>query len=277
MFKSTFAFLAYSNIYIAIAAACQTALYLNLHQIDLNKELIAFTFFATIIVYLFAVGYPNKNNINDPNKRIAFLSRYYKAIHFLMLTSIIACIILINYLDHKLEIILIAAFALLYNVRFKHINFYGFRSMPLLKIISIAFVWVMVCNVYPLLIFDIKFDSVELSRMVLKFFWIIALTIPFDIRDVYEDEQQNLLTIPSLIGSKNSYSLCYFMFLAISIGHFLILGQTLESVIVLISSLIAILIVNNSKNKKSDLNYLIKLDGLLILQFLLFYFINILI
>jgi 4-hydroxybenzoate polyprenyltransferase len=276
MLKSAFSFLAYSNIFIAIAAVCQTALYLNIHQAELNKELLAFTFFSTIIVYLFAVGYPSKQNLNDNNNRIAWQSRNTRVVHLLMLTSIIACIILINYLDHKIEIISIAVFALLYNVRFKSIKFYGFRSMPLIKIISIALVWVMVCNVYPLMIAEIEINALEISRIVLKFFWIIALTIPFDIRDIYEDEQQKLITIPSLIGNSNAYRLSYIMFITISIGHFLILGFTSESIMVLISSLIAILIIYKIKNKKSDLDYLIKLDGLLILQLLIFYFINIL-
>lgn len=274
MLKSAFSFLAYSNIFIAIAAACQTALYLNIHSIDLNKELIAFTFFSTIIVYLFAVGYPNKNNINDQNKRIAWLSKYSTAVHLLMSVSVFACIILINYLDHQIEIISIAVFALLYNAKFKDFN--GFRSMPLLKIISIAFVWIAVCNIYPLLIYNINVDSIEISRIVLKFFWIIALTIPFDIRDVYEDKQQKLLTVPSLIGIDNSYRLTYFIFAMVSTLHFLILGITTESFVVLSCSLIAILITHFSKARKSDLDYLIKLDGLLILQFILFYFVNIL-
>ncbi len=276
MLKSAFAFLAYSNIYIAIAAACQTALYLKIHKIDLNKELLLFTFFATIVVYLFAVGYPNKKNINDQNNRIAWMSKNSNLVHSIMLVSIIACIILINFLDHKIEILLVAAFALLYNIRIKGLNFYGIRSIPLIKIISIAFVWVMVCNIYPAVIYKIEIDSSESIRVCLKFLWMIALTIPFDIRDIYVDQKQKLITVPSLIGEVNAYRLSYFLFIAISVGHFLIFGSTTESIIVLTSSLIAILLIQYSKSRKRDLDYLIKLDGLLILQFILFYFINIL-
>lgn len=276
MLKSAFAFLAYSNIYIAIAAACQTALYLKIHDLDLNKELLFFTFFSTIIVYLFAVGYPNKKNINDQNNRIAWISKNSNLVHSIMLVSIIACIILINYLDHKIEILILAAFALLYNIRIKGINFYGIRSIPLIKIVSIAFVWVMVCNIYPAMIYKIEINSSEYIRIFFKFLWIVALTIPFDIRDIYVDQEQKLITVPSLIGEVNAYRLSYFMFIAICMGHFFIFGSTTESMIVLTSSLIAILLIHYSKSRKRDLDYLIKLDGLLILQFLIFYFINIL-
>ena len=110
MLKSAFAFLAYSNIYIAIAAVSQTALYLIIHDLNLNIELLLFTFFSTIIVYLFAVGYPNKNNLNDQNNRIVWLSRNSILVHIIMMTSVIACIILINYLEHKVEILLVAVF-----------------------------------------------------------------------------------------------------------------------------------------------------------------------
>lgn len=276
MLKSAFAFLAYSNIYIAIAAACQTALYLKIHDLDLNKELLLFTFFSTIIVYLFAVGYPNKKNINDQNNRIAWISKNSNLVHSIMLVSTIACIILINYLDYKIEILILAAFALLYNIRIKGINFYGIRSIPLIKIVSIAFVWVMVCNIYPAMIYKIEINSSEYIRIFFKFLWMIALTIPFDIRDIYVDQEQKLITVPSLMGEVNAYRLSYLMFIAISVGHFFIFGSTTESMIVLTSSLIAILLIHYSKSRKRDLDYLIKLDGLLILQFLIFYFINIL-
>ncbi len=123
MLRSALAFLAYSNIYIALAAACQTALYLIIHDINLNIELLLFTFFSTIIVYLFAVGYPNKKNANNQNNRIAWLSRNSILVHVIMLTSVIACIILINYLEHKVAIILVAAFTLLYNIRIKPVKF----------------------------------------------------------------------------------------------------------------------------------------------------------
>ncbi len=276
MLKSAYAFLAYSNIYIAIAAASQTALYLIIHDIKLNIELLLFTFFSTIIVYLFAVGYPNKKHSNDQNNRIAWLSNNSKLVHIIMLTSVISCTILINYLDHKIEILLVAAFALLYNIRIKAVKFYGIRSLPFLKILSIALVWIMVCNVYPAIIYHLELSSDELIRIALKFLWIIALTIPFDIRDIYIDQQQNLITIPSILGEANAYSLSYFMFILISLGHFVIFGRTTESIVVLMSSLIAILVIHTSKKHKKDLDYLIKLDGLLILQFILFYFINIL-
>lgn len=275
MLKTAFAYLAYSNLFIAIAATCQTALYLSIHNVSLNKELLAFTFFATVIVYLFAVGYPKKNNINHADNRIAWLSKNRNAMHFLMMISIISCIILINYLDHQFEIITLAIFALMYNLKFKFFN--GFRAMPMFKIISIAFVWIMVCNVYPLLLYDIHFDFIEFIRISLKFIWIVALTIPFDIRDVFNDQKQNLITIPSLIGTDNSYYLTYLLFSIVCVIQVFTFGLCNESLVVLTSSLLAVLFIINSKRRVSDFDYLIKLDGLMILQFLQFYIINILI
>lgn len=277
MLKSFLAFLSYSNIFIAIAAASQTALYISLHNNDLSPALLAFLFFSSIIVYHFAVGYPFKTKTMTANSRVNWLTNNEKLVHVLMLTSIIACIILITQLDHQLEIMLVGAFALLYNFRFKKLKFYGFRSMPLVKIICIALVWVLVCNVYPLLIYDYEFNQTELIRFVLKFLWIIALTIPFDIRDLYTDRENNLMTIPSLIGNKRAYQLCYFLFGITSLGAMLYFGLTTESLTIAISSLIAIFLVYKNRNSDNDFDYLIKLDGLLISELLIFYTINILI
>lgn len=277
MLKSFLAFLSYSNIFIAIAAASQTALYIRLHNHDLSIALLAFIFFSTIIVYHFAVGYPSKTKTLDVNARIQWLNNHSKLVHALMLTSLIACIILITQLDHQLEIMIVGAFALLYNFRFKQLNFYGFRSIPLVKIISIALVWVLVCNVYPLLIYNYEFNKTELVRMVLKFMWMIALTIPFDIRDLYTDRENNLITIPSLLGNNKAYMLSYSLFVLSSLGALIFLGLTVESLTIVISSLLAILLIYKNRNSADDFDYLIKLDGLLIVEFLIFYGINILI
>lgn len=277
MLKSFLAFLSYSNIFIALAAVSQTALYIRLHNYQLSLALLAFIFFATLIVYHFAVGYPFKTKTLNTNNRIHWLNEHEKLVHALMLTSMIACIILITKLDHQLEIMIVGAFALLYNFRFKQLNFYGFRSLPLVKIISIALVWVLVCNVYPLLIYNYEFNKTELTRMVLKFMWMIALTIPFDIRDLYTDRENNLVTIPSVLGNKKAYMLCYLLFSLSSLGALILLRLSAESITIVISSLIAILLIYKNRNSSNDFDYLIKLDGLLIAEFLIFYGINILI
>ena len=55
------------------------------------------------------------------------------------------------------------------------------------------------------------------------FFFILAITIPFDIRDLEADGQQELKTIPMLLGEKNSLKLSYFflsVFLLSSAFHY---------------------------------------------------------
>lgn len=276
MLKSFLAFLSYSNIFIAIAAASQAALYISIHDSELNFTLLAFIFFASIIVYHFAVGYPFKTKTFNVSRRIQWLNNHEKLVHALMSTSVIACIILITQLDHQIEIMIVGAFALLYNFRFKQLKFYGFRSMPLVKIISIALVWVLVCNVYPLLNYDYEFNISEFIRILLKFIWIVALTIPFDIRDLYTDRENNLVTIPSILGNKRAYQLTYVLFGLSSIGALIFFRQTVESISITISSIIAVLLIYKNRNSSDDFDYLIKLDGLLIAEFLIFYSINIL-
>ena len=51
-----------------------------------------------------------------------------------------------------------------------------------------------------------------------RFFFILAITIPFDIRDLEADGQQELKTIPMLLGEKNSLKLSYFFLFIFLLG-----------------------------------------------------------
>lgn len=89
----------------------------------------------------------------------------------------------------------------------------GLRYVPVLKIPLVAISWVFLLFMYPLLsVYNAgalnnltEFDSVPFLglRMLQYVFLIMALCIPFEIRDLKYDEQ-SLRTLPQLIGVKAS-------------------------------------------------------------------------
>ena len=92
--------------------------------------------------------------------------------------------------------------AILYILPLK--NGRSLRQVPFLKIFIIATTWVWVTAILPLQITETNFQLSHISILAHRFLFIFAITIPFDIRDIYTDKQSDLKTLPSYYGVKNS-------------------------------------------------------------------------
>src|SRR6056297_2095659 len=83
-------------------------------------------------------------------------------------------------------------------------NGLSLRQIPFLKIFIIAITWVWVTGYLPIWISSQIMGPREWLFLTHRFLFIFAITIPFDIRDVYTDEVSHLQTLPSYYGIKRS-------------------------------------------------------------------------
>jgi len=81
----------------------------------------------------------------------------------------------------------------------------GLRGLPGVKIFMVAISWSFLCGLMPIWISG--FSGMDLLQIILvcleKLFFIIAITIPFDIRDLKYDQVSNN-TIPQVFGATRS-------------------------------------------------------------------------
>jgi 4-hydroxybenzoate polyprenyltransferase len=112
------------------------------------------------------------------------------------------------------------------------------RKLPYLKIFCIGLVWSLIIIGLPIL--DTPYfprdKTTYIIALIQNLFFVVAITLPFDIRDLSFDTANNLKTIPQLLGIKktiilseilliSSIVLLYFLelkkehFLALSIGY----------------------------------------------------------
>src|SRR5690606_9612993 len=89
----------------------------------------------------------------------------------------------------------------------------GLRNIPGLKLFLIAIVWALSCVLLPILELETSIlagttvnDTILLITKRLLF--IAAITVPFDIRDMYQDRNSDLKTIPVLLGEQRSLWVC---------------------------------------------------------------------
>jgi len=99
----------------------------------------------------------------------------------------------------------------------------GLRSIPFVKIFLIALVWSIVTVGLPLANHLDQISFLDFVLFMERFFFILAITIPFDIRDLGIDNR-GLRTIPQLLGVKKAKLLSW-LFLLCSVVCSVILWQ----------------------------------------------------
>jgi hypothetical protein len=77
------------------------------------------------------------------------------------------------------------------------------RDVPGIKLFLIAFSWAGVTVLFPIIQNDVEISKNIMLLFFERFLFIVAITIPFDIRDIDYDNPK-LFTLPQVIGIKKS-------------------------------------------------------------------------
>ena len=151
---------------------------------------------------------------------------------------------------------------------------FGLRNIPGLKQFLITLVWTMSTVLLPILeAHNRHFTSVSMRDTTIliakRFLFVAALTIPFDIRDLFEDRKSGLKTVPVVWGEKNAYLLCQ----ALLFGYLVLLflfkngGFNANFWALAITALLTGWLIFKSKWEKNEYYYFFYMDGVLILQY----------
>ena len=164
-------------------------------------------------------------------------TKYQNSIFFryIFVSNIIGAIVCISFIftNHNTytfyKWLLITILGLLYNSSF--LDTY-IRKIPFLKVFYVGLIWGLING-------WLVFREFQTSIFFIIFFYITALVLPFDIRDMDNDE---ILTFPKIIGTIATKILAIIILItAVVIGYFNLLGSFFSSFF--ISSIISILLI----------------------------------
>lgn len=139
------------------------------------------------------------------------------------------------------------------------------RDFPGVKIFLIALSWAIICGVIPFVILGEQDKFTIVLRSAEVFFFIVAITIPFDIRDLPYDET-NKKTIPQLVGVKKSKIIAFCCLVISGLISLSIYKQPMSFIITDVVSLVFLML---SSPKRNDYFFSFGVDGLLVFRFLL--------
>jgi hypothetical protein len=195
LLSSVFSFYINASIHVAFSVLALVGISMLEYEIEIPNELWGFIFFGTITGYNF-VKYAKIAGLRHRE-----LTNSLRSIQVFSIT----CFGITSYFTFLLSfdtLLLIGGFALLtffYAVPF--LKSKNLRSLTSFKIFVVALVWAGVTVIVPLQSAGIDLNADIFLTFIQRFFIVIVLIIPFEIRDLQFD-LESLRTLPQQLGVK---------------------------------------------------------------------------
>lgn len=206
LLKNSADFLLFSNLYVAVPVSAISVVSYLIFNLPINYKLVLFIYFSTLFIYnlhrIVGLSQIDETSLSD---RHIWAKNHKTFLFFLIVLSgscglVLALLLGTNFIA---PISVPALIALGYSMPLvkRKGKYWRLRDVPFAKVFLISFTVSYVSVYLPL------FESIELFKQPELFyyflsrcFFIFAITIPFDIRDVEFDKGSTLNTIPMLMG-----------------------------------------------------------------------------
>lgn len=221
----------------------------------LKKYVIDSQIYVSLMGTLFAVFFmKEQNTFRFPSLFLIFITyfsgylytkyqytKYFFKILILNAIAGVICAFLIIHNHNEIRLLkwfIIVVLGLLYNSFFLEVYI---RKIPLLKVFYVGLVWALV-NCW------LTLPEFSLPIFLISFFFITALVLPFDIRDMKSDTVQ---TFPQLIGVQNTKYIAYLLVFISTILSILYLDHQ-YSYSFFLTSIVTYILIYYSENKRDD-------------------------
>ncbi|MBC7744469.1 MAG: hypothetical protein H7096_05145 [Flavobacterium sp.] len=279
-FRAILDFLLFSNFFIALCAVAQGLVTYQLLGVKPAKSILAVLFFATLAQYNFCILISKPENPRkSPLRRVKWIFSHYRLMISVTIVSLLSLIPLLLFLSITSQILLVflGLVSLAYGIPIFsfHDKKFGLRNIPGIKLFLISMVWSFSTVLLPIIEMETSIGfSISTRETILlvakRFLLIAALTIPFDIRDLFQDQSVALKTIPVMLGEKKAYLFCQALLLTYLVLLFLFSEAFDKNFFALaITILLSGWLIFRSNFVKNEYYYFLYLDGILVLQYLI--------
>jgi len=259
--KFAFKFLISKNIFVAFATL---SLYLITDILyHINDPLIGgFVFFSTLFAY---------NYMRFPLffSKTTFCKIGLVHCVVILFSGLISCFLMFFLgLKFILLIIPIILISVLYPLSIDvNKKAYSIRSIPFLKLFLISFVWAYVTVFLPLIYNSVEINIYVLSVFVQRVLFVIAIAIPFDIRDINVDR---IKTLPNTLGTRASkFFACACLLLVELLLIINVIASFMDThhfIAIFLSILLSAIIISLTHKNNSYFFYGIFVEGLSIIM-----------
>lgn len=257
----------FSNSWIAIGAGL-TTFYFSSKMVG---SAVSFHFlYALFVAFLTFTAYNFQRLVKHNNKDTPSSIRHFwiknnsnKVLLFSLFGCVASCLLAYSLLNATVILysLPIGLMVLFYAQVIPH--FKGIRSIPIIKNVITSWVWCYAIIVVPLMLSESNISFFEMLfnhqlNLWALFVFIFGVSIPFDIRDVHQDNGK-ITTLVGIVGVKNSKIVLIFCF-----SFSFIMGLTTGLWVFAGCSLLGVLLTILTHPERSELFYSFFWDGLLV-------------
>ena len=154
----------------------------------------------------------------------------------------------------------------------KYFHIPAWRNIPYLKIFLIAYVWASATVIFPMLHEELIIQTPQIIALFFeRFFFTLAITIPFDIRDEESDNRVGLPTLVNLLNPQKSKVLSvFFLIICAGLIYYFHTNYLLHFEIVYI---VTVFLIIGSSKKRSEWYFTGLIDGIFVLEFAILFLI----
>ena len=267
--KRLFDFFVFSSLFIAGCAVLMVYQTCILFDVPFTFAIAGFVFSGSVCSYNFH-WYLTPPNMEHPSEKSAW-NISNKTVHLILFIvgAMGSAIFTFLLIDHWFWLSLTAFVTFLYSApKVNHPLFFYLRKIAIGKTIFLAFAWMHVTTLLPLVIHVKNFEPADVWFVINRFFYIYAICILFDYRDVEEDRKAGIKSLITYLSEKGIDRLFWGAMVIVLITSVLLLNYFSIATVValLIPAAILSLMYYPSKKNFSDYLYYFVLDGLMMLS-----------
>ncbi len=242
--KNILNFYIFSNIHVALATFCLTKI--TLLEIGISENKTAwFVFFSTLISYN-VIRFLRFDKIENWFQKWFETNKKY----LFILTSFSLLFLIYFTFQLRLKALLVLfPFSLLTFFYVFPVKKYSLRNVAGLKLFLIAISWAGITVLFPLVQNHITLRIVDYITFLQRFLFVIAISIPFDIRD-FNYDAKSLKTLPQQIGIEKSKFVGIILLLLFFFLEFFKTDYSSQNII----SLLVIMVFSSVLLLKSNVN-----------------------
>ncbi|WP_423146895.1 hypothetical protein [Rubrolithibacter danxiaensis] len=278
VFRQILDFLLFSNIFIALCAVAQVMVTYQLLQAKPDKYMLGLMFCSTVAMYNYSILLAKpKNPELSPFRRVRWIFSHYRITITITIICILSLIPLFLFISTASKILLffLAFISISYNLPIFTVNDqkFGLRNIPGIKLFLIALIWSLSCVLLPILELEshqtIAVSAHDTILLIAKrFLFVAAITVPFDIRDLFQDKTYALKTIPVILGERKAYFFCLLLLVIYLALLFLFNNKIdLNFIGLMFTVILTAWLIFKSEWERNEYYYFFFLDGTLLLQY----------
>jgi 4-hydroxybenzoate polyprenyltransferase len=260
----------FSNLFIAVCAVLMAnqTFYLLLKESPLIS-LKGFIFFSTVCSYSFHWYLASVSSADQA--RFTWVNEYRKVYILLFFVGLTGAALFLYDMVYWWPWLLVPVImTFLYSApKIPLPLFRALRKVALGKTIFLAFVWMYVTTVLPVVVSDRPWSNDFFLFVIYRFFYIYAICIIFDYRDREDDKRSGVKSLITYLPDKAITAIFYLSLVIGSVCAILLAGygiSIINVVLLIIPGIITLLIYERAKKNFSELLYYFVLDGLMALS-----------